>query len=256
MLYIDILYIKSMPKISIAHNLWCSHMKRWGLHTISNLWLLVSLSGGMVTPALAETEALSIAESRIIGLSTEAVLLAQSEGVLELGSTGSAVKDVQAMLSLMGYYSGAVDGTYGENTVAAVRQFQTDVGLTIDGVVGPATWRRLLPTPATFAELQEPNVSDETGSIVQDSSESPSTDASGEVALPETGGELPILKLDDSGSDVSRLQSRLAGLNFYAGPIDGVFGLQTEQAVEQFQRQTGLNVDGIVGPATWLELMR
>ena len=184
-----------------------------------------------------------------------AVLLVQTDAVLGLGSTGSAVKDLQAMLALMGYYAGAVDGTYEQMTEEAVRQFQTDAGLTVDGVVGPLTWRRLLPTPATLTETQVP--AGESGST----SSSENHNGSNEVitiddAIAQTAGDLPTLQFDDVGAEVERLQTRLAALSFYTGPVDGVFGIHTEQSVQQFQEQAGLIVDGIVGPETWLKLLR
>lgn len=234
-------------------------MKRWCLHPISTLWLLTLVSGSMATTALA-TDSLSSTP-----LGDISNLLAQGNNTLGPGSTGSAVKDIQSMLALMGYYVGPVDGTYEQMTAEAVRQFQTDAGLVADGVVGPLTWQRLLPTPANLAGAQE---SPETPSTVEPITQEAvdAVDAAGEnvgspdgTTPPETGDvelstAMPVLGIDDSGTAVSRLQGRLAELNLYDGPIDGIFGLQTEQAVEQFQRQAGLEVDGIVGPATWMAL--
>ena len=58
---------------------------------------------------------------------------------LSLGSRSSAVNQIQSRLKQWGYYTGAVDGYYGEATRRAVMLFQTRNGLTADGVVGPAT---------------------------------------------------------------------------------------------------------------------
>lgn len=52
------------------------------------------------------------------------------------------------------------------------------------------------------------------------------------------------------GDDVAELQRRLSALGFDAGKVDGIFGGQTEHALLEFQRNTGLTVDGICGPAT------
>jgi peptidoglycan hydrolase-like protein with peptidoglycan-binding domain len=53
------------------------------------------------------------------------------------------------------------------------------------------------------------------------------------------------------GEAVRQLQQRLQAKKVYNGPVDGIFGSQTEAAVRQVQRNHNLTVDGIVGPATW-----
>ena len=58
---------------------------------------------------------------------------------LEIGSRGENVRKVQTRLIQWGYLSGPADGAYGEKTEAAVRQFQKNNGLTVDGRVGPRT---------------------------------------------------------------------------------------------------------------------
>ena len=53
-----------------------------------------------------------------------------------------------------------------------------------------------------------------------------------------------------SGATVSELQEALAGLGYYDGDIDGIFGAGTEEAVIAFQTDNGLEPDGKAGPAT------
>lgn len=53
-----------------------------------------------------------------------------------------------------------------------------------------------------------------------------------------------------SGELVREMQRRLKEWGYYDGAVDGVFGGETEEAVEEFQRVNGLEVDGRVGPAT------
>lgn len=57
---------------------------------------------------------------------------------------GDDVLEVQQKLIARGYtITGSADGTFGKKTDAAVRQFQADQGLAVDGVVGPKTWAAL-----------------------------------------------------------------------------------------------------------------
>ena len=59
------------------------------------------------------------------------------------GSSGSTVRTIQTKLKRWGYYTGSVDGIYGSKTVAAIKHFQRNNGLTADGVCGPATLQAL-----------------------------------------------------------------------------------------------------------------
>jgi len=57
-----------------------------------------------------------------------------SRPVLQVGSRGKDVSELQATLKLLGYYNGSIDGIYSEETAKAVAQFQTFAGLTADGI--------------------------------------------------------------------------------------------------------------------------
>lgn len=66
---------------------------------------------------------------------------------LKKGSKGESVKALQRMLWAMGYELGnnnPIDGDFGSKTDGAVRAYQKKNGLTVDGVVGPKTWAKLL----------------------------------------------------------------------------------------------------------------
>ena len=68
---------------------------------------------------------------------------AQEAPLLERGSEGEAVRDVQTFLKNAGMYTGNVDGSFGSNMESAVREFQKSQGLTTDGIVGPDTWEAM-----------------------------------------------------------------------------------------------------------------
>ena len=53
-----------------------------------------------------------------------------------------------------------------------------------------------------------------------------------------------------SGGTVRQIQQLLLDWGYYSGEVDGIFGSETEDAVEYFQSKNGLTVDGKVGPAT------
>ena len=74
--------------------------------------------------------------------------------ILKKGSSGPEVLELQEMLDSIGYACGTPDGVFGNLTAYAVKSFQRDNNLTVDGVVGPATWAAL--EKATEPEDPEP----------------------------------------------------------------------------------------------------
>ena len=73
----------------------------------------------------------------------EEIAIVQTVAILKQGSQGNEVKEVQRRLKEWGYYTGSVDGIYGQGTLAAVKAFQKKNGLTADGIVGKATYAAL-----------------------------------------------------------------------------------------------------------------
>lgn len=63
---------------------------------------------------------------------------------LKKGASGNITKLLQEKLVTLGYSTNGVDGIFGSGTYSAIREFQTDKGLSIDGIVGQNTWRKLL----------------------------------------------------------------------------------------------------------------
>jgi peptidoglycan hydrolase-like protein with peptidoglycan-binding domain len=178
---------------------------------------------GPETSAAMRDGARAVASST--GVRSDAVdISSESEG--EGG--GDAVSRLQYALHL------STDGDFGSETEAAVRRLQARHGLTVDGVVGPATWQVL-------------GVSGEETLTPPSSAISPKDHHSGSTATVadtegQNGGEA------SAGNEVSRLQ---AALNL---STDGTFGPETEAAVRRLQSRHGLSVDGVVGPSTWAVL--
>lgn len=138
------------------------------------------------------------------------------------GSRGKEVLDIQTRLRGLGFEVGreGADGHYGPQTERAVRAFQQGRLLLADGVVGENTW----------------------GELVE--------------AGYELGDRLLYLRMPSMrGDDVLELQRKLNSFGFDSGPEDGIFGALTEEALMEFQRNAGLNVDAIVGEST-LDLLR
>ena len=140
------------------------------------------------------------------------------------GDRGPAVADVHAALRALTLLpsAGAAEeasldqAVYDPATELAVRHFQQVRGLTVDGRVGEETYRALSEARWSL----------------------------GDRLLHHD----PVRPM--RGDDVTNLQDRLHELGYDAGPVDGVFGPETESGRRAFQRDYGLTSDGTCGPAT------
>lgn len=84
---------------------------------------------------------LSMALAVIFIVNIMLISLAQSAGavVYKKGTSGDTVTKIQTVLKDWGYYTGSVDGIFGSQTETAVKSFQKNNGLAVDGLVGNAT---------------------------------------------------------------------------------------------------------------------
>ena len=99
--------------------------------------------GTAVTPTPAPTGSTTPAPTSTPdgGSQTEA-----SYNTLRLGSSGNAVKNLVTELKNQGYYKGDIVSKYNSSVESAVKAFQRDKGLTVDGIAGPATQHKLYGT--------------------------------------------------------------------------------------------------------------
>jgi N-acetylmuramoyl-L-alanine amidase len=134
--------------------------------------------------------------------------------LIRRGERSLAVQDLQHRLELLGLAIASPErgGWFGQSTEVATRAFQQSHGLDVDGIVGNATWRALVESSWTLGQRM--------------------------LRLEE-----PYLR----GDDVRDLQGRLNALGFAAGKHDGIFGPATASALREFQRNLGVDDDGIVG---------
>jgi peptidoglycan hydrolase-like protein with peptidoglycan-binding domain len=68
--------------------------------------------------------------------------LLQNLPTLRFGDSGNAVRVLQRLLSSNGYPV-RIDGNFGALTETAVKAFQSQQNLLVDGIVGPKTWQKL-----------------------------------------------------------------------------------------------------------------
>lgn len=136
------------------------------------------------------------------------------------GDVGPAVTEVAATLRALGLLGPASrngqPAVFDAELEYGVRAFQQGRGLITDGIVGPSTYRALRDARWTLGDRMLAFL----------------------VSAPVTG------------DDVFALQERLLELGYDVGRPDGIFGQQTERALRGFQRDYGMAVDGVCGPAT------
>lgn len=72
------------------------------------------------------------------------------------------VKQIQCLLTYLGYSPGTIDGSDGRNTQGAIRAFQTDYGLTADGICGTMTQKMLIGAIAgTAVKVEKPEAAED-----------------------------------------------------------------------------------------------
>ncbi|MEA5420284.1 peptidoglycan-binding domain-containing protein [Spirulina sp. CCNP1310] len=153
----------------------------------------------------------------LLPMSLNPIAEAQAQGILKKGDRGEAVERLQRQLQQVGVFNGPITGFYGDQTETAVRQFQRSRGLNPDGVAGQRTLNLLAEVIA--ARSRQPQF--------------------------QTFGE------GSQGDRVAQLQLRLQLLDYLTNAPTRNFDRATKAALIQFQRDRGINADGVVGQQTW-----
>lgn len=142
---------------------------------------------------------------------------------------GEDVKALQGLLIAKGYSCGAcgADGSFGDDSEKAVKEFQKKNGLTVDGKAGENTITKLGGIWKEQADKQD-------------------------VFTFTRLLKKKVLLM--RGEDVKVLQKVLNDKGHNCGKVDGAFGQKTDSAVRSFQKAKGLTVDGIAGENTVTKL--
>ena len=165
---------------------------------------------------------------------------------LRRGATGPSVVVIQTELNRISQNYPAipkissVDGIFGAQTEAAVRKFQEVFNLTVDGIVGRATWYALVRYYTAVTSLSELR-------------------SQGQRFYANSWATTDPIEQGDRGIKVEHLQYMLSVLAAYIPEIpdisiDGIFGPATRNAVIAAQRRFGLPQTGIVNYETWDEI--
>lgn len=164
---------------------------------------------------------------------------------VRFGENSPEVRAVQSRLNTVAENYPSIpklnpDGIFGELTESAVRQFQRIFNLTVDGIVGKATWYKLINITNAVRRLNE-------------------LDSEG-LTLEEYSQQFPYsLRLGDTGESVEVLQYYLSVIGSYydeIGQIEitGTYDLATAEAVYDFQLAFSLDPDRIVDERDWNEI--
>ncbi|MET0234761.1 MAG: peptidoglycan-binding protein [Kibdelosporangium sp.] len=142
------------------------------------------------------------------------------------GDTGTYVVGLQLALRGAGYSNLTGTGTYAQNTLSAVQDFQQKHGINPSGIVGSKTWHALVgvKSPTNTGEGLTP------------------------PSFGITPGEHNENKMNHLYNAIGRVYP------YYAQELPGeytTYGPGMQQVVQDFQRRAGINPSGIVGPQTW-----
>ena len=144
---------------------------------------------------------------------------------LEPGFSGYEAELLQTRLQALQYYAGMIDGYYNDDVTRAVKAFQFQHGLSVDGLAGPATQRAL------FAATAQPCTPDALKAVT-----------------------LTTLRSGMTGDAVKILEDRLVELGYHLSLADNAYDGLTASSISAFQKRCGLSQTGVADIMTQLRL--
>ena len=178
---------------------------------------------------------------------------ATQSSTLKKGSTGDRVVELQKRLAELGYYTGPIDGSFGNGTEKAFMLFQAQAGLYVDGLAGSdVEYLYADDAPKYVAkgnnDDNDNNDSDNSLNVTNKKEETELAQTGTDNEQPE---EVPTSFANgDYHEEVIKIQERLAELNYYKGTADGSFGSMTEEAIVAFQAANGITQTGVADEFT------
>lgn len=158
------------------------------------------------------------------------------EGTLRKGARGSGVREIQQLLADQGYLkANGVDGSYGGGTEKALKQFQTDQGLTADGVAWPQTIERLRHDFGKWETVQALTRN-------ADGVRARTCKKCGFQETETVAAGAPILRRA-RGENVRVVQKMLNDLGYNAGTADGAYGPKLDSAFGAFAADNALDFE-------------
>ena len=185
------------------------------------------------------------------GSSSSSSSQSSTPSVWKNGSSGDEVVKIQKRLAELGFYDGAIDGDFGNQTEKAYIAFQQAAGVLVDGIAGSdrdVLYSDDAPSANAKAEVKEEVKTDNEEKAPAEEAKTddePKTEAATEAAAPA------YAQNGDFTEDVLDIQQRLYELGYFDIEPTGFFGDYTTEALMSFQLCNDLEITGEINEATF-----
>ena len=187
------------------------------------------------------------------GSSSSSSSQSSTPSIWKNGSSGDEVVKIQKRLAELGFYDGAIDGDFGNQTEKAYIAFQQAAGVLVDGIAGSdrdVLYSDDAPSANAKAEVEvkeEVKTDNEEKAPAEEAKtdDEPKTEAATEAAAPA------YAQNGDFTEDVLDVQQRLYELGYFGIEPTGFFGDYTTEALMSFQLCNDLEITGEINEATF-----